>query len=421
MNAARILCATTSWKRTLLTPILFLCLLLPSACDKHAFVCDKVSSMAGQHGGFDAPGVSGAPRWGIPQTTPSQRRVRRSWSTLSGAQKRKVIDAFIALKGVTADGGSPGSARANYTSLCDQIGLTSYKRNLYDYYVEAHSNAFVSMMTPFEDHHQMAHQGPHFLAWHRYLLLRLEADMAEVTGDPSFALPYWDWSDCYKTGDPGACTLIFDPDYLGSPGSCAEGDRTVKGYLTDRGFATNLYTNRENPFSPKSIVCGRRPIQRAVGCSEFVKGPPDEAEVKGLFARTTYDAAPYDSCSTDQDVSFRQYLEGFRNNEQTPECIAGGCGMHGRGHFYVGGDLDRSSATPNDPAFFLHHANVDRMWAGWQEANLQSGSANQKVDSGNPGYPASHRGPLFIWNQISAPEMFDYKALGYEYDVLPTK
>lgn len=293
------------------------------------------------------------------------------------------------------------------------------QRSIYDYYVEAHSNAFVSMMTPYEEHHQMAHQGPHFLALHRYLLLRLEADLSEVTGDPGFALPYWDWSDCYRNGDPSTCTPIFEPEYLGSPGSFNEDDSSVKGYLTDRGFATNLYTNRENAFSPASIVCGRRSIRRAVGCSEFVSGPPDAAEVSAMFKRTVYDAAPHDSCTTDQDVSFRQYLEGFRNNETTPECIAGGCGMHGRGHFYVGGELDRSSATPNDPVFFLHHANVDRMWSAWQEANLRSGDASRQVDAGNPAFPAAYRGPLFIWNQIRATEMVDYKALGYEYDALP--
>ncbi|MCB9760993.1 MAG: tyrosinase family protein [Alphaproteobacteria bacterium] len=78
-----------------------------------------------------------------------------------------------------------------------------------------------------------------------------------------------------------------------------------------------------------------------------------------------------------------------------------------------------SSASPNDPMFFLHHANVDRVWAAWQEENRLAGGALAE-DYGNPGYPDMWRGELFIWDQVDAAEMFDYRALGYEYDALPT-
>jgi hypothetical protein len=61
------------------------------------------------------------------------------------------------------------------------------------------------------------------------------------------------------------------------------------------------------------------------------------------------------------------------------------------------------------------------MWAAWQEANLQSGDAARMADHGNPGYPNSHRGPLFNFSEIQASDMFEYRALGYQYDSLPTK
>lgn len=53
--------------------------------------------------------------------------------------------------------------------------------------------------------------------------------------------------------------------------------------------------------------------------------------------------------------------------------------------------------------------------------DAQSADPGRRVDFGNPDYPSSHRGSLFVWKQITAPELFDYKALGYEYDALPTK
>lgn len=386
---------------------------------EHENLCKLTLMGAGSHDGFAVPGVAGAPRWGMPGTPPSTTRVRRSWSKLDAAEKKTVVDAFLALKSITVDSGDPGSARAGYTSFCDEPGLQAYEKNLYDFYVEAHTNAWISMMTPEESHTQMTHGAPQFLAWHRYLLLRLEADMAEAIGDPGFALPYWDWTDCHQGGDPKACTSLFELEYLGSAGGCDDASSAVQGYLTDQGFMTNIYTEGIQRFSLSSVKCGQRPILRKGGCLE--EGPPDSAEIDGIFDRVVFDADPYDSCYTEEDVSFRQYLEGFDNDDTDVLCVAAGCGMHARGHVFIGGDMQATTAAPNDPLFFLNHAEVDRLWAAWQEANLASGDAALMVDHGNPGHPDGYRGPLFNFEEVNASEMFDYKALGYEYDTLPAK
>jgi tyrosinase len=385
---------------------------------EHEQICMLIESGIGLHDGFAIPGEAGAPRWGVPDAPPVTLRVRRSWSTLDDAEKQTVVDAFLTLKSITVDSGDPGSPRADYSSFCEALGQPTYERNLYDFYVEAHANAFVSMMTPHQVHEQMAHKAPQFLVWHRYLLLRLEADMGEAIGDPDFALPYWDWNDCYEDGDPTTCTPLFEPEYLGTAGGCQDGDKAVSGYMADQGFATNLHSQGMMPNSPGSIVCGQRPIEREVGCN--VPGPPSTEEVDGIFDRFVYDDAPYDGCHTEEDVSFRQHLEGFDNESTDPFCVAAGCGMHGRAHAFVGGDMLFTSTNPNDPTFFLHHAQVDRLWAAWQEANLQSGDAARMVDYGNPGYPEGFRGPLFNFEEVDASETFDYRVLGYEYDALPS-
>jgi tyrosinase len=388
---------------------------------QHEQLCKVTQMGMGSSGGYALPGVAGAPRWGMPVTPPTTLRVRRSWSSLGDSEKKKVVDAFIALKRITVKSDDPGSARANYTSFCDELGLQSYERNLYDFYVEAHMNAYISMMTAQQGMSQMTHMAPQFLAWHRYLLLRLEADMGEAIGEPSFALPYWDWTDCYADGNPKTCAALFDQSYLGTAGGCDDASSSVEGYLTEQGFQTNIYTEGQQIFTTSSVRCGQRAIQRKVGCLDEVNGPPDSAAINGIFDRLVYDSAPYDSCYTEEDVSFRQYLEGFSKDDTDVICVAAGCEMHGRGHVFIGGDMQASTAAPNDPVFFLNHAQVDRMWAAWQEANLQSGDATRMVDHGNPGYPDSYRGPLFNFREINASDTFDYKALGYTYDSLPTK
>lgn len=378
--------------------------------------CEEVIGMSVEGGkGHGIPGTSGAERWGMPEGAASSVRVRRSWSTLNDAEKKQVVDAFLKLKQTTVGSGAPGAERTDYGTFCEG----SYARNLYDYYVELHLGAFTSMETDDMSHTQMAHMGPQFLPWHRYYLLRLEADMQQVLGDPSFALPYWDWSDCPSDVEDGEnpCPKLFESDFLGSAGSCDDEDAAVTGYLVDLGFETNIWSEAtaQTMFNTGSIQCSTKPLQRQVGCLDINDGNPPSAEgAEGVYDRTVYDIDPYDTCNTDEDVSFRQYLEGYSKSEENALCIISGCENHGLGHLYISGDMGSGGAPPNDPMFFLHHANVDRLWAMWQDNNRAD--AETATDYGNPEYPDDWRGAMYNFDEVRADELFDFRALGFQYD-----
>ena len=378
--------------------------------------CDEVLSMSVREGeGYGVTGVSGAGRWGIPETAAVETRVRRSWSTLSDDDQKQVIDGFVKLKQTTVDSDAAGAERADYKTFCED----SYTRNLYDFYVELHYSAFVSMGKDDMPENQMAHMGPQFLPWHRYYLLRIEADMQEVLGDPDFALPYWDWEDCEAGSGDGTnpCPKIFDTDFLGSHGGCEDEEMGVTGYLVDQGFETYIWSqvDENSMFNTDSLNCSTKPLQRAVGCNEVTDGRlPTAEDVAGIFDRKVYDAESYDTCNTDQDVSFRQYIEGYKQDERRALCILAGCENHGLGHIYIGGDMGSGGAPSNDPMFFLHHANIDRLWAMWQDNNRAS--SDTATDYGNPDYPDDWRGEIFNFDEVRADEMFDYRALGFSYD-----
>jgi len=52
-------------------------------------------------------------------------------------------------------------------------------------------------------------------------------------------------------------------------------------------------------------------------------------------------------------------------------------GPHNRGHNFVGGIMGNPMFSPRDPLFWLHHANVDRIWNEWQN---MSGNGNKVGD-----------------------------------------
>lgn len=55
-------------------------------------------------------------------------------------------------------------------------------------------------------------------------------------------------------------------------------------------------------------------------------------------------------------------------------------GVHTGGHFTIGGDPGGDIFTsPGDPAFYLHHGQIDRTWWIWQNQNL---TARQNAISG---------------------------------------
>lgn len=50
--------------------------------------------------------------------------------------------------------------------------------------------------------------------------------------------------------------------------------------------------------------------------------------------------------------------------------FAGGLeGVHNSGHVWVGGTMQSITTAPADPIFWMHHAEIDRLWAVWQSTH----------------------------------------------------
>jgi len=166
--------------------------------------------------------------------------------------------------------------------------------------------------------------GTNFLAWHRYLLVRMERRLQQI--DPAVVVPYWD----------------------------ATVDRTIPAAMQDPALISGWSITR-GTWDPSQLAT-----------------PQEETHIL-------------------QTPTFRLFQSNLEN------------GIHNGVHRAVGGDM-AGSASPSDPLFFLHHANIDRLWATWQAGHHGLGPSNMNDMLQPP--------PLFD-ARVSAVQ--DIAALGYSY------
>jgi hypothetical protein len=190
---------------------------------------------------------------------------------------------------------------------------------LYDKYVEVHYEAF-ARPSP-------AHKAPAFLPWHREFLRRFERDLRSV--DPRLSIPYWDWTThAAKDGLP------WTADFMGGDGEGAS-EEVMTGPFARSAGRWPLTVPSDDPGY----------LRRALGKEG---GLPTPEDVQLAYRLDRYDVPPWDQNSDWR--SFRNYLESQ---------------IHDEIHDWIGGSM-AAGASPNDPVFWLHHANIDRIWAVWQ-------------------------------------------------------
>ncbi|MGD9674747.1 MAG: tyrosinase family protein [Candidatus Nitrosocosmicus sp.] len=272
---------------------------------------------------------------------------------------------------------------------------------IYDKYTELHQEAMMMQSGGFEKN--LAHYGPIFLPWHREYLRRFEKDLNFFSQRTDLFIPYWDWTEDFE--NPQESPLWKD-EFMGGNGV------KEKEYLVTSGRFSHWGLSRQ--FGPKKIF-GLRKLTL-----------PEKKEIEGLMNVITYDTPEWNTSSLG---SFRNLLEGSRTISRRAEPET-----HNRVHLWVGGDMS-SEGSPSDPIFYLHHSNIDRIWASWQNKHFK----NRLSDSYLPREPISEQGRIlkghsineymFPWvenNQISEGLrsgkvtiqcVLDHEKLGYSYEV----
>jgi Common central domain of tyrosinase len=268
-----------------------------------------------------------------------------------------------------------------------------------------------------------------FLSWHRYFLFQFERVLQGYVA--GVMLPYWDWSD------PAS---IMTDTFLGPNGTASSEVRT--GYFARDAPGTGTPVNPTPSPAwwpatltgwrlPASFGDGSGPLRRGLGT---LGGLPNADDLRLTLAKPTYRRFQFTLESGAIDSS------GFPTADSLPSFNQ----MHNGIHGWIGGTFGQMSDpaySPFDPIFYLHHCNIDRLWAMWQldghadEYPATGGQANHRRDDimypwtgGAAGYGsnASIRTaiPMPDFSAVGAKhnvDTLDFRnAFGYTYDTLAT-
>lgn len=278
----------------------------------------------------------------------------------------------------------------------------------YDTFIERHHHSMMTA-TPWgaeaanPDTRNVAHRGPAFLPWHRYFCREFE--LALQAKRPNVTLPYWDWAADAASLTNAALwnTNPAQRIYIGGDGTGAGGTVTTGPFAGWTALVENISGN---------LVARTGGILRELGVETF--GNPDfptQAQVTDVVNNfTVYDTSPWSRASTG---SFRNRLEGWLNaaaGDQAPH-------LHNRIHVWVGGDMGPGT-SPNDPVFYLHHCNVDRLWALWQYAH--PAAAYLPASAGPTGHNLNDVMQHLTSVSATPANSLDYRrTLGFIYDTDP--
>lgn len=263
---------------------------------------------------------------------------RREWGDLSVAERVAYTDAVNCLMTLPS--------KYNSTEIPGA-------KTRYDDFVIPHMNQTL-----------IIHETANFLSWHRYFVWAYENALRDECSYAGYQ-PYWNWGKW--ASDP-----LGSPMYDGSVGSMG---------------GNGVY--EEHNCTEVGIIC--IPPGEGGGCVEtgpFVNytanlGPIspalEEPEVIAVDDMWTWnprcmkrDVSVWVSSqwTTEQNstdlITQNLDIASFQDTMQGTNSV-GDMGVHGGGHFTMGGDPGGDFyISPGDPAFWLHHGQIDRTWWIWQ-------------------------------------------------------
>ncbi|KAL8285577.1 hypothetical protein RB597_002584 [Gaeumannomyces tritici] len=270
---------------------------------------------------------------GVAQAAPGKCKpapsIRREWRSLSQPERKAYLDAVVCLQ--------------NAPPKLQHLFPGSKSR--FDDFHATHISAL--------DIHW---NGP-FLPWHRWFITLYEHELRQTCGYKG-SQPYWNWSLDSNSEADVLKSPIWDAEFgFGGNGDFVPDD--VAATFPNVPFVVPGRTGggcvKDGPFAQRNVSMG-------LGASTAFTPHCLRRDISPWLVSHSSNQGVVDRVLDQPDyMKFNIGLQGGL----MPDDIT----LHGGGHIGVGGntgDIANVNSSPGDPIFYLHHTNLDRIWAEWQ-------------------------------------------------------
>ncbi|KAI0114088.1 hypothetical protein GGR51DRAFT_505460 [Nemania sp. FL0031] len=267
---------------------------------------------------------------------------RREWSAMSTDERKKYVSAMECLM----------EKESRYPA-----GEIPASDNYYADFAARHAELALNV-----------HMSGSFLSFHREFVKIIE-DSLHTCGYPSdMGLPYWDWPAYLGTPLNESTLFNGSPSSLGGDGEPVPGQSIYKIGADEAPMVFPVLEQGdsiapgsgggcvvEGPFANRTLYLGPFPI------TDTRTGLPEDWTEKNphCFTRNLNDAALqlFNNADLVENLLAAQNITDFQARLNA---------IHRGGHITVGGPMMDFFVSPLDPAFFLHHGQIDRLWTMWQ-------------------------------------------------------
>ncbi|KAK1753572.1 hypothetical protein QBC47DRAFT_386759 [Echria macrotheca] len=273
-------------------------------------------------------------------------KFRQEWRTLSPSQRKNYISSVKCMlnkPSILPAGQAPGS------------------HSLYDDFVWVHMNQTLFI-----------HLTGNFFTWHRHFTNTFEKELQKCGYNGN--LPYWEWG--YDVNSPRDSPVFDGSDTSlgsdGAPVTHAGMQLLFPGNPNPVIFppGTGGGCIQSGPFKGMNISLG--PVNLPVYGSPTTTAAADPNQNNPRCVKR--DMNPFIAKgwttfrNTTEVILYKNNIKDFQGEfTGDPRTTSNPLGVHGGGHFTIGGDPGADAwISPGDPAFYLHHGQVDRVFWIWQ-------------------------------------------------------
>jgi tyrosinase len=235
------------------------------------------------------------------------------------------------------------------------------------------------------------HSSPYFTTWHRWYLYYFERICRKMSNQPDFVLPYWNYAS-----DSGSSLQLPSPftdvPAQGAPQNVLFFDDRGLGFADGQATGPQNVAMNEGGFMPFSLT---------------QYGP-------ALSTKEMFPSDDRDHISVDPTDPVYLAL-GFSGRL---ECVP-----HDNVHVSVGGWMQNVPSAAGDPIFFMHHCQIDRLYASWEaQPGVSYNFGNSPSQPDETTWKTVKTGSFVDENgQLATVKLggaIDISALNYSYDKL---